>query len=355
MKERLAAWICAILLVTVSIVGCAGKEEAQGNSNDKADEIIKTEANGESEQSAKGQVIELRASHTNPASSMMGVALEEFAEKINEKTEGRYHVTVYHDGQLGDERDNVEGIQLGNLDIAIVNASVLGNFVPKLGVFDLPYVIQGTEHADEVFMGKIGDDAMGWVEEAGVKGLGIWESGFRNLTNSRRPINTIDDVAGLRIRVMENEIHQKLWIALGADAVPMAWGETYTALQQGALDGQENPTSVILANNVQEVNKNLAMTEHIYSIVVPIMSVELWNSMSQEDQKLFQEAADEMRIREREIAREMAEEAVGSLKEAGMDITYPDKKDFIEATKEIRDTYGAEYAEILAEIEALAK
>ena len=301
-----------------------------------------------------GETVELRLSHTNPASSAFGVASEEFAKLLSEKTDGRYHITVYNDGQLGDERDSIEAVQLGNLDFAVVNVSVLANFVPQLSVFDLPYLIQSTDHADKVFKGEIGDQMMEWISGIGVKGLGVWESGFRNLTNSTRPVNSMEDVAGLRIRVMENELHQKLWIALGADAVPMAWGEAYTAMQQGALDGQENPLTVILSNNVQEVNQYLAMTEHVYSMVVPIMSQQLWDSMTAEDQAILEEVMAEMMDKEREITRQQNDEALGQLMDAGMEVTYPDKSAFIEATKEIREEYGAEYADLLQQVESLA-
>lgn len=303
---------------------------------------------------AEGQTAELRLTHTNPSSTAMGVASETFAELISEKTEGRYNITVYHDAQLGDERDSVEGVQLGNIDFALVNASVLVNFAPELKVFDLPYVIQSTEHADAVFMGEIGDEAMGWVDQIGVKAFGVWESGFRNLTNSVRPVESVDDVAGLRIRVMENELHQKFWLALGADPVPMAWGEAYTALQQGALDGQENPTNVILSNNIQEVNENLALTEHIYSIVIPIMSQKVWDGLSDADKALFQEAFDEMMEKEREIVRAQNDEALSELEAGGMQVTRPDKSGFIEKTREVRETEGAQYSDTLSKIEELA-
>lgn len=131
----------AAVLTAATLTGCGG-----------------TSASGDT--TGTGETIELRLSHTNPASSSFGLAGEEFAKLVNEKTSGRYHVTVYNDGQLGDERDSIEAIQLGNLDFAIVNVSVLANFVPELSVFDLPYVIQGTEHADRVFMGEIGDQMM---------------------------------------------------------------------------------------------------------------------------------------------------------------------------------------------------
>lgn len=301
-----------------------------------------------------GGATTFRLTQTNPSTTVAGQASEEFAAMVEEKTDGRYKVEVYHDGQLGDERDSVEATQLGNVDFALVNASVLVNFAPELAVFDLPYVIQSTDHADKVFMGEIGDEAEAWVADIGVHPMGFWESGFRNLTNSKRPVNSVADVQGLRIRVMENEVHQQLWLALGADPVPMAWGEAYTGLQQGALDGQENPTSVILANNVQEVNKNLAMTEHIYSLIVPIMNQQAWDALSEQDQAIFQEIFDEMMTREREICRERNDASVTELEADGMQVTYPDKTDFIEATRSVREDKGKEYADVLSRIEALA-
>lgn len=303
---------------------------------------------------AVGETVMFKLTHTNPSTTAMGQTAEKFAELVSEKTDGRYEILVHHDGQLGDERDSVEGVQLGNIDFALVNASVLVNFAPELGVFDLPYVIQSEEHADEVFMGEIGKEAMAWVDATGVKAIGVWESGFRNLTNSVRPVESADDVDGLRIRVMENDLHQQLWLALGADPVPMAWGEAYTGLQQGALDGQENPTSVINANNIQEVNEYLAMTEHIYSIVIPIMNQSAWDSMTSEDQAIFQEVFDEMMTIERTIARDLEDEAVAALEEGGMQVTYPDKEEFINRTKSVRDERGENFADVLSRIEELA-
>lgn len=340
MTTRFSKKIAAGLLasaVAVTLAACSGDSDG-GNSG-----------------SGDGGTVSLRLTQTNPATSDVGIASEEFAEMINERTDGRYEVTVYHDGQLGDERGSVEAVQLGNIDIAMVNTSVLVNFAPELKVFDLPYVIRSTEHADEVFLGDVGDQALGWVDAIGVKAIGVWESGFRNLTNSVRPVESVDDVSGLRIRVMENDIHQQLWLALGADPVPMAWGEAYTALQQGALDGQENPNTVILTNNVQEVNNNLAITQHIYSTVIPIMSQSAWDALSEEDQLIFEEVFDEMEIREREIARESDGEALAELEAQGMQVTYPDKEGFIEKTQSVRDDNASEYQGILDQIEELAE
>ncbi len=209
--------------------------------------------------------VHLRMAQASAADGAIGISMEKFAEEVKEKSDGRITISVFHNGQLGSERDNIEACELGNLDIAVVNQSVLANFIPEIAAFDLPYVIESTEHADKVFLGEVGQDFLDRLSEVELKGLGIWESGFRNLTNSKREVNSAKDIEGLRVRVMENEIHQKLWKSLGADPVPMAWSEAYTGMQQGALDGQENPSTVIDKNNVVEVNKEMAITEHVYS------------------------------------------------------------------------------------------
>lgn len=296
--------------------------------------------------------VSLRMAQTSAADGAIGISMETFAENVKEKSEGRIEISVFHNGQLGSERDNIEACELGNLDIAVVNQSVLANFIPEIAAFDLPYVIEGTEHADKVFMGEIGQDFLKKLEKVELKGLGIWESGFRNLTNSKRDINSAEDVKGLRIRVMENEIHQKLWKALGADPVPMAWSEAYTAMQQGAIDGQENPATVIDKNNVVEVNKHMAITEHVYSTVYVLMAPKTWESLTEEDKKLISECMEEANLAERDLSRQMDKEAITTLEDQGMSVTYPDKTELIKETQSVRDTYGADYKETLDKIAA---
>ena len=302
---------------------------------------------------APAGVTELRMSQASAEDGAIGQAMEYFAGLIYEMTEGRFVINTFHNAQLGSERDNVEQCQLGTLDIAVVNQAVLGNFVPDISVLDLPYVIDSYEHADRVFQGEIGTNFLEMLSDVGLFGLSIWESGFRNLTNSRWDVYSIDDVAGLRISVMENQIHQDLWRALGADPVPMAWSDAFTALQQGAIDGQENPATVIDRNNVIEVNDRMAITQHVYSTVFLIMAPQTWNALSPEDQAIFRQAAAEAGAFGRILGRQMGEEALETLESQGMTITWPDRSGFIEASQSVRDTHGERFHDILLQIEAL--
>ena len=335
MKKRIFGMSVAIALTLGCLAGCGSSSDG-GNG-------------GTSGTSGK---IELRMAQASAADGAIGQSMEEFARLVSEKSNGNIEITVFHNGQLGTERDNVEACQLGNLDMAVVNNSVMANVIPWFSAFDLPYVIENTDHADKVFLGEIGDEMLTAMDDIGVHGLSIWESGFRNLTNSVRPVNSLADVSGLRIRVMENPVHQALWMALGADAVPMNWSDAYTGMQQGAIDGQENPTTVIDKNNVAEVNDELAVTEHVYSTVAVIMSPSVWNSLGEENQKIINEAMAEVEISERELSRQMEQEALETLQSEGMNITYPDKAEFISATQSVRDEYGKDYADILSRVEA---
>lgn len=303
----------------------------------------------------KAETIELRIAQASAGDGAIGLSLEKFAKDVSEKSKGHIVIHTFHNGQLGTERENVESVQAGDLDMAVVNQSVLVNFEPSIAVFDLPYSITSTEHADKVFLGDIGKEYLAKLDKTNLHGFAIWESGFRNLTNSVKDVNSVDDVAGLRIRVMENKIHQDLWATLGADPVPMSWSDAYTGLQQGAIDGQENPATVIDKNNVVEVNKHMAMTEHCYSTVFILFAPKVWNALSDEDKKILNDAMAQASIDERALSRKMDKEAITNLESKGMKVTYPDKAPFIAKTQSVRDKYGADFKDISEKIKALAK
>lgn len=296
----------------------------------------------------------LKMAQASAADGAIGISMDAFAKDVFEKTNGRVEIHTFHNGQLGTERENIESVQMGNLDIAVVNQSVLANFNKNISVFDLPYSLTSTKHADKVFLGDIGKRFLKDLGNIRLYGLAIWESGFRNLTNSVKDVNSVDDVHGLRIRVMENKIHQDLWAALGADPVPMSWSDAYTGMQQGAIDGQENPATVIDKNNVVEVNKHMAMTEHCYSTVFLVMAIKSIEKLSAEDKEIFLSCMEQASLNERELSRKMDKEAISTLESKGMKVTYPNKKGFIEKTQAVRDKYSQNFSELAKEIAALA-
>lgn len=305
-------------------------------------------------QASQDGTITLRMAQTSSETGAIGQAMEIFADKIYEATGGKYKIETYHNGQLGAEIDTIEGCQMGTIDIAVVNQSTIGNFISEFQALDIPYLITSTDQADAVFLGDIGNEFLDKLSGVQLYGLGIWESGFRNLTNSKLDVNSVDDVAGLKVRTMENQIHIAFWKEMGADATPMSWSEAYTALQQGALDGQENPSTVILTNNVAQVNDRLAVTEHAYSTVFLVMSPATWASLGEEYQQIFKDVMAECNVTERELSREMDAEAIGQLVDQGMIVTYPDKQEFVDKAADLYAEWESEYGDIITRIRNLS-
>jgi tripartite ATP-independent transporter DctP family solute receptor len=222
-----------------------------------------------------------------------------------------------------------------------------------LGVVELPFLIRDFEHADRVFMGPIGQELCDKVSSsAGVKCLGLWENGFRSLVNSKRPVNSVEDIKGLKIRTMENSAHQALWKALGADPVPMAWGDAYTAVQQGAIDGLENAITLLYSLKTAEITKYLAVTEHLYSPAIVLLQQEIWEKMTPEDQKAFTDTFAEVSLYEREVSREAAAKAEQGLVSQGLADTHPDKEAFRKACEEVRKELSQKFPEVVARIES---
>lgn len=329
--KRVRMLLCVALCMTV-LSGC------------NLDKQKKPDENG---------VLTFKVAHDSAETVPVARGLAKFAELVAEKSDGKVKIEVYNNGQLGSASDYVANCQLGTLDMAVVNQSVLSSYVPDLAAVDIPYIIHGYEHADKVFEGETGNYYINEVKDrTDIYTLDIWEVGFRNLTNSKKPVESLEDVKGLRIRTMDNKVHQQFWKSIGADPVPMSWNEAYTAMQQGALDGQENPLSVILGNNVAEVNDNLALTEHVYSSIFFLMSKDAWNSLSEEQQVMIVDCAKEAGLYEREEQRRQETEALAKLEEQGMKITQPDKQKFIDATEGFRKEFGKKYQAIVDMIEA---
>ena len=240
--------------------------------------------------------------------------IEKFKELVESKTED-FKIELYHTGQLGDDRSAIEMLQLGSLDITIPSTSPLVNFVKEFGVFDLPFTIPNEEVADELLDGEFGDKMLDMVEGQNLVALAWWENGFRNLTNDVRPVAKLEDLNGLKIRTMENEIHLDAWKELGANPTPMAFTELFTALQQGTVDGQENPFPTIELSQYAEVQKHVSNTNHVYTPFIFLFSKPIWDKLTEEQQAILSEAAVEAGEFNRQRNREVAEESLEKLKE----------------------------------------
>jgi tripartite ATP-independent transporter DctP family solute receptor len=225
--------------------------------------------------------------------SHYGVAVDTFAREVEARTQGRYKVQTFYSGALGAERESVEGVQLGTLDLTLTSTGPLPNFVPEIAILDIPFLFRDYAHARAVLDGPIGQDMLQKFPPKGMVGLAWAENGFRQMTNNKRPINTPEDLRGLKMRTMENPIHIEAYRQLGIQPTPMAFTEVYTALQQGTVDGQENPLSVITSAKLDQVQKNLSITGHVYSPAIILMNKGQWEKLAPADKEAFLAAARE--------------------------------------------------------------
>lgn len=274
-------------------------------------------------------VIKLGTS-TQP-SHIYNLAAEYFGDIVATESGGEIEVQVFPAAQLGSERDMVEGLQLGSLEMTLTSTGPMGNFVPQVKLFNLPFLFKDRESCYRVLDGEIGQMIADKFVKVGIRSLGWYENGFRNITNSKRPINAPGDMEGLKIRVMEDDVFILTMKALGASPTPMAFGELYTALEQGVVDAQENPLAVIHSSRFFEVQKYLAMTGHFYSPAVMLISEITWQTLSPEHQKIIADAAAKAKEYERELSLKADQELEQALADEGMVVTHPDKEPFVNA------------------------
>lgn len=239
-----------------------------------------------------GATIVLRASHSCANTHPYQLGLERFAELVKEKTNGAVEIDIFHSAQLGDERANIEDLQMGTLDIAVSSTGPLGNFVEDFLILDLPFLFTSYDHAHAVLDGEIGQNLLAKLDNVGIVGGAFWENGFREMTNSKHPINSVADCAGLKLRCMENQVHMDAFSALGMDPTPMAWSEVFTSLQQKVIDGQENPIETIYNFQYYDVQNYLTVTNHLCTAGVVACNNDWYEGLSDEFKAAVDKAAE---------------------------------------------------------------
>ena len=295
----------------------------------------------------------------NPKGHPLEIGASKFAELVAAKSGGKLKVNVYPGGTLGGDAANVSALQGGTIEFMALNSGILASQVKDFEVFDFPFIFANSKEADAVVDGPFGQKLHAKLADKGIVGLAYYELGFRNITNSRRAINTVEDLAGLKLRVIPNAINVDWVKAVGANPTPMAFPEVYAGMEQKAIDGQENPFSVILANKFFEVQKHLAVTNHQYNPQSLIMSKKVWGTLPADQKKLIQDAATEAAKYERQVNRELASGQLAELKKAGMQVTEfsaAEQAKLREKFKPVVEKHGAAIAATLAELQAeLAK
>lgn len=266
-------------------------------------------------------------------------AMEIMAKDLEEISDGQLSIKIYPNQQLGSERECLELLQIGSLDMTKVSAGVMENFAPKMKVFGLPFLFRDREHSFKVLDGPIGQELLDEATQFWLKGLCYYDAGSRSFYTKDHPIKTPEDLKGQKIRVMESATSMAMVQSLGGSPTPIAWGELYTALQQGVVDGAENnPPSFYLSRHY-EVCKYYSIDEHTMLPDILVVGTHLWDKLTPQEQKWLQEAATRSVEDQRELWANSEKEALDAIKEAGVQINYPDKAPFIEAVQNIYDQY----------------
>jgi len=298
---------------------------------------------------AEAQTV-IEVGHATTLDSHYGLGMTRFGEVIEELSGGQMTLVQHPAAALGGEREMIEAVQIGALDMVISSTGPLPNFVPETQVLDLPFLFRDYDHARGVLDGEIGQELLGTIDAAGFKALAWTENGFRHITNSQRPVHTPADLQGMKIRTMENPIHLRAFEAMGAAPTPMSFAELFTALQQGVVDAQENPIVVISVSNFAEVQGHLSLTGHLYSPAIILMSDGLWSSLSEEEQGWVMEAAAASVEVTRARVNELEDTGIDGLIEKGMAVvTDVDKEPFQAAVAPAYDAYTERFGDALIE------
>ena len=311
---RRAAPVVLVLLVALLAAGCAVDDDVR--------------------------VIKL--GHSLDPSHPVHMAMVYMADALAERSGGTMRIDIYPSQQLGTERETLELLQIGSLGMTKVSSSVLEGFVPAFQVFGLPFLFRDEAHRFAVLEGDVGEEILLAAEPYYLRGLAYYDAGSRSFYTKDRPIRTPADLAGLKIRTQESPVALQMVRALGGSATPIAWGELYSALQQGIVDGAENnPPSFHLSRHY-EIARYYSLDEHTAVPDVLIVSTLLWNDLTPQQQQWLQETAEASAQYEKQLWKEAVEEALAAVQEAGVEIIYPDKEAFAEAVAPMYETFRSQ-------------
>ncbi len=292
-----------------------------------------------------------RVNHTLDPSSHYQQGLLYLDKLLKERTNGELSLDIYHSSQLGSERDAIEGVTMGTLEMTLVSSAPLANFTKQFMVFDLPFIISDRDKAYKWMDGPQGQAILDSLSKQNMIGLSIWENGFRMLTNSKLPVKKPADAKGLKIRLMENPVHLATFKTLGAYPTPMPFGELFTALQQKTVDGQENPLVIIYTSKFYEVNKYVTLSGHFYAPAILLINKQVWEGLSPEHREIMTKSIAEARDWERNFSKEGEAKLVEDLKKGGAEIIEVDKAEWANVLapvyKEFESTIGKDVIQSL--------
>lgn len=320
-NKKIALMLAVLFASSVVFAGCGSSAKPQAG-----------------EQKVEKKVLKLSSVLPNSHPTNRGMLL--FAEKVKEKTKGSIEIQVFPTSQLGEQRDNLEQLKMGTLDMCMTSTGPLGQFVPTVDALSLPYVFRDTAHLHKVMDGKPAQMLAEDINKAGFTFLYWNDSGSRNLINNKRPITTPEDLKGVKVRVMNSQLMVNTLNSMGAIATPMGQGEVYSALQQGVLDGWENSPTTLLVLKLYEVSKYFSWTKHFMSPDAVVMSKKVYDKLTPAEQKAIMEASKEASIEQRKYWAEDEKKAVDELVVKGVKFNdVPDIKPFQDRVKPVWKQY----------------
>ncbi|MEH6534011.1 MAG: TRAP transporter substrate-binding protein [Photobacterium frigidiphilum] len=269
-------------------------------------------------------------------------ALEKFKEDVETKSQGEFQVQIFPSSQMGPDREMIEGVQSGMLQMAVSPSSFYSSWDSSFDVVELPFIYPSKQVALDTVYSEAGDNMLKRLNNMNLQGLGWLENGVRHVTNSKRPITSPEDLQGLKIRTMKVPAHVKTFNALGATATPMNFGEVYSGLQQGVIDGQENPIAHIYSQRFYEVQDYLSLTGHVITFYIPVMNLEFWHSLSADDQQLISNAMRDAEVYQQELVAQEEDSQIEAFKKSGTQVntlTEAQRQQFIDATEPVRQEY----------------
>jgi len=335
----------ALILMMVIATGACGKNDESANAS----------AQSSTAQSSSEKIIIKFAGVNNSEHPTIRAINEKFKPRVEELTKGKVEVQVFDNSQLGGERDLMEQLQGGLLQMTCLSP-VFATVDPAINVMDLPFLFKDESHADKVVDGQIGKDLLADLPSKGMIPLGYFENGFRVITNSKNPINGLNDIQGLKIRTPQAPISVAIFEALGANVTPMSFGELYSGLQQGVVDGQENAYNTVASSRFFEVQKYVAETNHMWGCYVLMASGKWWDTLDKDIQEAIQTAAAETSTYQRQIFREQTASSKAQCEKNGMEISTPDIEELRTSVAPVYDNFYKEYPQyksIVEQIQAL--
>ncbi|MGC6429868.1 MAG: TRAP transporter substrate-binding protein [Jejuia sp.] len=293
--------------------------------------------------------------HTLPQTHPVHKGIVEFQKALEEKSNGTLKVKIFPDGQLGSEREVLELLQIGSVAATKVSAATLSNFVPEYHILGIPYLFRDKQHQFDVLEGDIGKSILEKGSKFWLRGLCYYDAGSRSFYTSEKAIRTPEDLEGLKIRVMNNQMAINMVNSMGGSATPLAYGELYTAIQQGVVDGAENNPPSFVSSNHYEISKYYTLDQHSSVPDVLLIGTKYWDQLSEQEKTWVQEAADESAQAQKVFWNESVEECMAIAKEAGVEIIIPEKSLFAEKSKSVLENFIKEHPEMAPIVQQIKK